>query len=208
MTRAVSVGEKVWAHTGSEQAFELGVVERIDGHKSTIAVKIGKNVHDIKEADVHKVNAAAQDGLPDNTYLRELNEATLLHNIRTRYNNPKDEGGCYSVTGHILIAVNPFRSLNCYEESNVRSRLAATTACRTHPPQQLRTRQSCTAQFFHHEQRAARSHATLSAHVLVQPSSCSVAETQRVPSSTYTPHLAPALSHVLPAVRLVRRRAA
>lgn len=146
MTRAVSVGEKVWAHTGSEQTFELGVVERIDGHKSTIAVKIGKNVHDIKEADVHKVNAAAQDGLPDNTYLRELNEATLLHNIRTRYNNPKDEGGCYSVTGHILIAVNPFRNLNCYEESNVRSCLAATTACRTHPPQQLRTRQSCTAQ--------------------------------------------------------------
>ena len=66
------------------------------------------------------MNAAVQDGLPDNTYLRELNEATLLHNVRTRYDDPKDDGGCYSVTGHILIAVNPFRKLSIYEDSNVR----------------------------------------------------------------------------------------
>ena len=67
-----------------------------------------------------KTNLDSQDGLPDNTYLRELNEATLLHNVRTRYNS-KDDGGIYSCTGHILIAVNPFRSLSVYEDSNVRS---------------------------------------------------------------------------------------
>jgi myosin heavy subunit len=112
------VGEQVWAHTGSEACFELGKVERLDGHKGTIAIRFKTTSADVKEADVHKVNAAAQDGLPDNTYLRELNEATLLHNVRTRYNDQKDDGGCYSVTGHILIAVNPFRKLNIYEESN------------------------------------------------------------------------------------------
>ena len=67
------------------------------------------------------MSAAVQDGLPDNTYLRELNEATLLHTVRTRYNDEKDDGGCYSVTGHILIAVNPFRKLKIYEDSNVRT---------------------------------------------------------------------------------------
>ena len=42
---------------------------------------------------------SAQDGLPDNTYLRELNEATLLHNVRTRYNDTKDDGGCGNLGG-------------------------------------------------------------------------------------------------------------
>ena len=126
-----SVGDTVWAHTGSEASFEKGVIERIDGHKGMIAVKLKGSMIDVKEGDVHRMNTAVQDGLPDNTYLRELNEATLLHNVRTRYNDPKDDGGCYSVTGHILIAVNPFRKLTVYEESNVRgTRLpACTRAC-------------------------------------------------------------------------------
>ena len=122
-----TAGQEVWAHTGTEASFERGKVERLDPHKKIIAVRLKAGVVDVKEADVHKVNAAAQDGVPDNTYLRELNEATLLHNVRTRYNDPKDDGGCYSVTGHILIAVNPFRKLNIYEESNVRTRLCART---------------------------------------------------------------------------------
>ena len=140
-SKVFAIGEAVWAHTGSEHSFEKGVVERLDGHKNTITIKIGKNSVDIKESDVHKTNADKQDGLPDNTYLRELNEATLLHNVRTRYNDKRDDGGCYSCTGHILIAVNPFRSLNIYEESNVRTRrighfvsCCATTCCMRRRP--------------------------------------------------------------------------
>ena len=104
---------------------------------------------DVKEEDVHKVNAAAQDGLPDNTYLRELNEATLLHNVRVRYNDEKNDGGCYSVTGHILIAVNPFRKLTIYEDSNVRAAPARCATDRQHAPAtHLRPRPHCGAPFF------------------------------------------------------------
>lgn len=66
---------------------------------------------------MHLANNANQDGVADNTELRQLNEATLLHNIRVRYT--KDEGGCYTVTGHILIAVNPFKQLGIYDEKQV-----------------------------------------------------------------------------------------
>ena len=122
-SRELKVGEEVWAHTGSEACFEKGKVEKLATGKGTIAVRLKQGALEIKEADVHKVNLASQDGQPDNTYLRELNEATLLHNVRTRYNDPKDDGGCYSFVGHILIAVNPFRKLTVYEESNVRAPL-------------------------------------------------------------------------------------
>jgi myosin heavy subunit len=110
-------GDTVWTYTGKETSFEIGTVERLDAHKGFYAVRLKAGVVDVKESDVHKTNNAAQDGVPDNTYLRELNEATLLHNVRTRYNS-SDDGGCYSSTGHILIAVNPFRRLSIYEESD------------------------------------------------------------------------------------------
>ena len=112
-------GAPVWAWTGSDAAFERGVVDKVESHKAVVHVKLssGKLI-EVKDDSVHLANAESQDGLADNTELRQLNEATLLHNMRVRY--AKDDGGCYSVTGHILIAVNPFRNLNVYEESNVR----------------------------------------------------------------------------------------
>lgn len=115
-----TVGETVWAHAGGDVCFQKGKIERFDTHKGTVNIRLAAGPVDIKEADVHKTNAEKQDGLPDNTYLRELNEATLLHNLKYRYNS-KDDGGCYSVTGHILIAINPFRKLNVYTENNVRT---------------------------------------------------------------------------------------
>ena len=93
------------------------------GGSRLVSVKLkGGRQLDLKEELVLPANAEVQDGKADMTELRNLNEATLLHNVRTRYNDDKDDGGCYSVTGHILIAVNPFRKLNIYEESNVRAR--------------------------------------------------------------------------------------
>ena len=113
-------GSAVWAWTGPDAAFERGKVDRIESHKGVVHVKLanGKMV-EAREDTVHLANNANQDGVADNTELRQLNEATLLHNIRVRY--AKDEGGCYTVTGHILIAVNPFKQLGIYDEKQVPS---------------------------------------------------------------------------------------
>ena len=91
----------------------------------------GKMV-EAREDTVHLANNANQDGVADNTELRQLNEATLLHNIRVRY--AKDEGGCYTVTGHILIAVNPFKQLGIYDEKQV---LSTPTQTNNPPPSEL-----------------------------------------------------------------------
>lgn len=116
---AFQPGDAVWAHTGTDESFAVGTVDHVEAHKGKVAVVMRKGVIEVKEGDVHRMNAPKQDGVPDNTYLRELNEATLLHNIRVRYNS-NDDAGCYSSTGHILIAVNPFRELTCYTEAEVR----------------------------------------------------------------------------------------
>ena len=118
MAPRISPEDVVWAHAGGELCFQRGTVVRLDPHKGTVSVRIKSGIIDAKEADVHKTNSDKQDGVPDNTYLRELNEATLLHNVQYRYDSG-DDGGVYSSTGHILIAVNPFRPLKIYEESNV-----------------------------------------------------------------------------------------
>ena len=111
---------EVWVWTSQDAAFERGKVDRIEAHKGVVHVKLanGKMV-EAKDDSVHLANNANQDGVADNTELRQLNEATLLHNIRVRY--AKDEGGCYTVTGHILIAVNPFKQLGIYDEKQVKS---------------------------------------------------------------------------------------
>ena len=83
MAPRISPEDVVWAHAGGELCFQRGTVVRLDPHKGTVSVRIKSGIIDAKEADVHKTNSDKQDGVPDNTYLRELNEATLLHKPHT-----------------------------------------------------------------------------------------------------------------------------
>ena len=129
-TAKFSPGEQVWSWVSGNQTFEISTVERYEAHKSLCAVKLKSGVSvELKEELVHKVNLAKQDAVSDNTFMRELNEATLLHNVRCRYGLQDDDGGCYSYTGHILIAVNPFRELNIYTEKQVPHSRRAPPAC-------------------------------------------------------------------------------
>jgi myosin heavy subunit len=108
----------------SENVYERGTIERLESHKAAagsrlVSVKLkGGRQLDLKEELVLPANAEVQDGKADMTELRNLNEATLLHNMRVRY--AKDDGGVYTSTGHILIAINPFRDLSIYGEKKVR----------------------------------------------------------------------------------------
>ena len=119
-------GTAVWVPTSDDKCFEKGTVEKVDSYKGSVVVKTRSGSTEQKEAQVSLSNAESQDGVPDNTLLRELNEASLLHNVKSRYCG-RDDGGIYSYTGHILIAVNPFRRLNIYEDSTVRPELCGET---------------------------------------------------------------------------------
>ena len=115
-------GDAAWCYINDDVTYEAGKIVELgeDDRSVTLKLASGKTLT-TERANVLRANKDKQDGVEDNTFLRELNEATLLHNIRARYNS-RDDGGCYTVTGHILIAVNPFRELSIYDDKQARTR--------------------------------------------------------------------------------------
>jgi myosin heavy subunit len=68
-----------------------------------------------KRADIgfHYRNPSAVEDLDDFLNLPNLDEPNILHSVRVRY----WKHHVYSYTGPILIAVNPWRRVNIYEQS-------------------------------------------------------------------------------------------
>ena len=96
-----------------EEVFITGTLVSTDPAKETSKVKL----KDGKELEVRStdVSAANPDGVtaPDNTMLIHLSEATLLENVRLRFKNKE----IYTLTGTILLAMNPFEKLPIYSEA-------------------------------------------------------------------------------------------
>eukprot|EP00118_Oscarella_pearsei_P025773 m.308745 g.308745 ORF g.308745 m.308745 type:complete len:1237 (+) comp44674_c0_seq1:53-3763(+) len=99
-------GRKVWA-PHSVHGFVLGTIA--DLGVDTITVQPLTSPEPI-EAPYNSVFPAVDDSLSDvddNCKLMYLNEATLLQNVRERYNKDK----IYVYTANILIAVNPYHDM-------------------------------------------------------------------------------------------------
>lgn len=76
-------------------------------------VKIGANKQRFSVQscdDVSMMDAQTEQGVANMVNLRELNEASILHNLRVRF--ARDE--IYTSVGSILVAVNPFKLLPLY----------------------------------------------------------------------------------------------
>jgi myosin-6 len=102
-------GQKVWC-PHILNGFQLG--EICDFATDTISVQPldGSKVVEIGHDDIY---LAEEDGAPivaDNCGLMYLNEATLLHNLDRRF----QEDLIYTYTANILLALNPYHSIDCY----------------------------------------------------------------------------------------------
>jgi myosin-6 len=107
-------GRKVWAPDVKE-GFILG--EICDFGTDTLSVQPldgGK----IIEAPYDAVYPAEEDGAKDqddNCALMFLNEGTLLNNLRRRFMEDK----IYTYTANILLAINPYHTLDIYTKANI-----------------------------------------------------------------------------------------
>jgi myosin heavy chain 9/10/11/14 len=69
----------------------------------------------IKAQDAEKVNPPQFDKADDMAELTFLNEASVVHNLSTRYSNDS----IYTYSGLFLVAVNPYKSLPIYNSETI-----------------------------------------------------------------------------------------
>ncbi|BGP45613.1 class II myosin [Rhodotorula kratochvilovae] len=97
------------------------VKEDADAATSTVALESGDETRTVETDLLTRVNPPNFDGVDDIADLTYLNEASVVHNLRLRY----QRGDIYTYSGLFLVAVNPYRNLPIYSPSVVESYKAA-----------------------------------------------------------------------------------
>ncbi|KAL8291895.1 hypothetical protein RQP46_002153 [Phenoliferia psychrophenolica] len=107
---------KKWVWVPDQTAGYLaGHVVKEEGDVSTVALTTGGNLLQVSSVELRPVNPPNYDGAEDIANLTFLNEASVVHNLKTRY-----EDDCiYTYSGLFLVAVNPYKSLPIYSATVV-----------------------------------------------------------------------------------------
>ncbi|KAK4048073.1 class II myosin [Microbotryomycetes sp. JL221] len=100
---------RVWI-PDTEQGFVRGWIVSEQDDIATVAFDSGDQLRQIPTVDLARVNPPAFDGADDIAELTYLNEASVVHNLKTRYK----DGAIYTYSGLFLVAINPYRSLPLY----------------------------------------------------------------------------------------------
>ncbi|GAA6039634.1 hypothetical protein JCM8097_002228 [Rhodosporidiobolus ruineniae] len=108
----------VWVPDARE-AYVAGWVVKEDAEKgvSTVALSSGDEMRQVDSDLLTRVNPPTFDGADDIADLTYLNEASVVHNLRVRY----QRGDIYTYSGLFLVAVNPYRSLPIYTPQVIES---------------------------------------------------------------------------------------
>ncbi|XP_032897977.1 myosin-7B isoform X1 [Amblyraja radiata] len=100
--------KRCWIPDEKEAYMEAEILER-DGSMVSVETKTGKTLK-VKEDDVQQMNPPKFDMLEDMAMLTNLNEASVLSNLRRRYSNWM----IYTYSGLFCVAVNPYKMLPVY----------------------------------------------------------------------------------------------
>eukprot|EP00037_Helgoeca_nana_P027787 m.321649 g.321649 ORF g.321649 m.321649 type:complete len:1221 (+) comp27594_c2_seq6:32-3694(+) len=105
----MDAGKRVWApHV--MKGFILGEISDFGTDIISVQPLDGSAVIEAPYDGVYPAETDDAEDVADNCGLMYLNEATLLHNLEKRF--AKDE--IYTYTANILLALNPYHTLNCY----------------------------------------------------------------------------------------------
>eukprot|EP00041_Stephanoeca_diplocostata_P019348 m.416434 g.416434 ORF g.416434 m.416434 type:complete len:266 (+) comp21279_c0_seq3:186-983(+) len=107
-----SKGDKVFIHD-EDEVFKLCTVKSVEKASTTPMVTCFDEAYQtatIPAKEAYPANPDNHRAVADNTELMYLHEAALLHNVRERY----EKDSIYTYTAYILIAVNPYTSIDIY----------------------------------------------------------------------------------------------
>ncbi|GAA6010825.1 hypothetical protein JCM11491_004550 [Sporobolomyces phaffii] len=106
----------VWV-PDSQQGYVAGWVVKEQDGTSTVAMETGDEMRQVETDSLSRVNPPTFEGAEDIADLTFLNEASVVHNLRTRY----ERGEIYTYSGLFLVAVNPYRNLPIYTQQVIDS---------------------------------------------------------------------------------------
>lgn len=109
------INRDVWI-LDKEKSWVAGVVISYNDINTTITVQ------DVETKEIKLLHSSQildrnykTDDVDDLINLPHLHEASILHSLKSRYSNDI----IYTNNGPILIAINPFKKLNCYDDFNL-----------------------------------------------------------------------------------------
>ncbi|XP_067856233.1 myosin-7-like [Heptranchias perlo] len=105
--------KRCWIPDEKEAYLEAEIKDRSDG-KVTVETKDGRTIT-LKEDDIQQMNPPKFDMIEDMAMLTNLNEASVLSNLRRRYSNWM----IYTYSGLFCVTVNPYKWLPVYSGSVV-----------------------------------------------------------------------------------------
>ncbi|KAG7472422.1 hypothetical protein MATL_G00108540 [Megalops atlanticus] len=112
-TLAFDGKKRVWVPDEKQAYIEVEIKEITDG-KATVETKDGKTLT-VKEDDIQQMNPPKFDMIEDMAMLTNLNEASVLFNLRRRYHSWM----IYTYSGLFCVTVNPYKWLPVYTASVV-----------------------------------------------------------------------------------------
>ncbi|GCC37460.1 hypothetical protein chiPu_0015964 [Chiloscyllium punctatum] len=92
-----------------KEAYVEAEIKEVGSGKATVETKNGKTVT-VKEDDIQQMNPPKFDMIEDMAMLTNLNEASVLSNLRRRYSNWM----IYTYSGLFCVTVNPYKWLPVY----------------------------------------------------------------------------------------------
>ena len=119
LTRAFRPGDLVWFDPGVGYVLPGEVVEF---HRAAQVITVQAVINNVTKtftlnnlSSVKSREDLGQNGVEDMITLADLNEASVLWNLRIRYDNQN----IYTFIGTLLVAVNPWRMFDIYGLDNV-----------------------------------------------------------------------------------------
>ncbi|XP_031220572.1 myosin-15 [Mastomys coucha] len=103
--------KKCWVPDGKNAYIEAEVKESSDDGQVIVETRDGESIK-IKEDKLQQMNPAELEMVEDLSMLLYLNEASVLHTLRRRY----DHGMIYTYSGLFCVAINPYKWLPVYQK--------------------------------------------------------------------------------------------
>nr|XP_018666876.1 unconventional myosin-X isoform X2 [Ciona intestinalis] len=115
-----TVGSRVWLVKGSPDDLTPATVTQCDGVEVVYQTDYGEEqrmwMNEIDPNQVKPMNGVLLQGVEDMAKMTELNQASILCNLNTRY----QQNEIYTYIGSILISVNPYKRLHdLYDEKTL-----------------------------------------------------------------------------------------